>query len=339
MKSFASDNYAGVHPKILKAISEANSEHASAYGADPWTGKLNEKIKDIFGAKAEAFPVFNGTGANIVALKAIVKSYESVLCSSCSHIYVDECGAAESLLGVRLIDVATTDGKLSPEKLKPFTLNYGNEHQTQSKILSLTQSTEHGTLYKISELEELKNFAKEKGMKVFVDGARLANAIASLGVSPRKMIEAAGADILTLGGTKNGLLMGELVVVLNPDLVAEMKYYRKQLMQLSSKMRFLSAQFLAYLENDFWLENANLANTMAKKLCEELSAIPQIKISQNVEANAVFAKIPRKIVAPLQEEFPFYVWDEGTCEVRWMCSFDTTEKDVEAFVKKIKEFL
>jgi threonine aldolase len=215
--------------------------------------------------------------------------------------------------------------------------NYGNEHQVQAKVLSLTQSTERGTVYQLKELESLKVFAKGKGMKVFMDGARFANATASLGVSPRKIVEAAGLDILSLGGTKNGMMLGELVLVFNPEIAAEMKFYRKQVMQLSSKMRYISAQFLAYFENDLWLENATHANAMAKKLAEKLSGMENVVLSENVEANSVFVKIPKNCISPLQEEYPFYVWDEEINEVRWMCSFDTTEDEINRFVKRVKE--
>lgn len=339
MKAFASDNYASIHPKILKSIEAANAGHAKAYGADPWTEKLNDKIKDLFGSHVEVFPVFNGSGANVLSLKTLTKPYEAVLCTHVAHINVDECGAPEAFMGVKLIDLPCLDGKLSAEKINPFTLNYGNEHQVQAKVLSLTQSTERGTVYQIKELESLKAFAKGKGMKIFMDGARFANATASLGVSPRKIVEAAGLDILSLGGTKNGLMLGELVLVFNPEIAAEMKFYRKQAMQLASKMRFISAQFLAYFENDLWLENATHANAMAKTLAEKLSDIENIVLCENVEANSVFVKIPRNAIEPLQKDYPFYVWDEEINEVRWMCSFDTTEDEINRFVKRVKEVI
>jgi threonine aldolase len=339
VKSFASDNYASVHPKILKAIEEANNGHAVAYGADPWTEKLNEKIKDVFGRDAEAFPVFNGSGANIVGLMSLLGPFEGVLCTEVSHINVDECGAAEKTLGTKLIDIATSDGKLTPEKLRPLTLNYGNEHQVQAKVLSLTQATERGTVYSMKELEALKAFTKEKKIKTFMDGARFANAVSSLGVSPRKMVEAGGVDVLSFGGTKNGLMLGEAVVVLNPEYAQAMKFCRKQTLQLSSKMRFISAQLIAYLDGDLWLANAEHANRMAKLLEQKLSKFNEIQICESVDANILFVRVPRKIIEPLQKEFPFYVWEEETCELRWMCAFDTTEDDISRFVKKIEQAL
>jgi threonine aldolase len=337
VKSFASDNYASVHPKILKALVEANDGHAPAYGADAWTEKLNVKIKEIFGTRAEAFPVFNGTGANVISLSALLKRYEAVLCTSSSHTHVDECGAAEMLLGTKLIDIPTQDAKLTPELIEPFTLNYGNEHQVQAKVLSLTQSTERGTLYSLQELKALRDFAKSKNIKIAMDGARFSNAVAALKVEPRAIVEAAGLDVLSLGGTKNGLMLGELVVTFSEEVASEMKYLRKQLMQLSSKMRYLSAQFCSYFEDNLWIKNATHANAMAALLVKNLEGMKELQISSKCEVNAVFARLPMPAIEALQKDFPFYVWDESVSEVRWMCSFDTTEEDVMSFIKKIRE--
>lgn len=336
MKSFASDNYASVHPKILECLARVNEGHAPAYGADEWTEKLNKKIKDIFGKNAEAFPVFNGTGANIVSLSALVKKYEAVLCTDSSHTHVDECGAAEMLLGTKLIDIPSENAKLRPEMLEPYTWNYGNEHQVQAKVLSLTQSTERGTLYSLKELKELGAFAKKKKMKVAMDGARFSNAVAALRVKPREIVEAANLDMLSLGGTKNGLMVGELVVCFNPEIADEMKFHRKQLMQLSSKMRYISAQFCTFFEDNLWISNAEHANEMAKMLAKKLAGFSEVKITAKPEVNAVFAILPKKVIPQLQKEYPFYTWNEAKSEVRWMCSFDTTEKDIDLFVKKIK---
>ncbi|MEZ4813855.1 MAG: low specificity L-threonine aldolase [Bdellovibrionota bacterium] len=344
MRFFASDNYATIHPKILQALEAANVGHASAYGADPWSEKLQQKIKKLFGPRAEAFPVFNGTGANVVSLLALTKSYEAILCSDVSHIHVDECGAPEKIIGVKLIDISSQNGKLNPERILSHTLNYGNEHQVQGKVLSLTQSTEKGTLYSLDELRALKEFCLQKKIKVHMDGARFANAVAAMNVSPQEIVEAGGVDMLSLGGTKNGLMLGELVVSFNEEASSQMKFYRKQAMQLSSKMRYISAQFCEYLENDLWIENAKHANAMAGLLASELSSVSSVELSEKPEVNAVFARIPKAMIEPLQRDFPFYVWDElihegSDCsEVRWMCSFDTQEEDVLSFVKKLKSF-
>jgi len=341
VKSFASDNYAAIHPKILKAISDANDGHAVSYGADLWTEKLNEKIKDLFGSHAEAFPVFNGTGANVVSLASILKSYEAVLCSNYSHTHMDECGAAERLIGTKLIDIQTHNAKLTPEMLEPYTLNYGNEHQVQARVLSLTQSTERGTVYSINELKALGDFAKSKKIRVCMDGARFANAVAALNVKPREVVEAAGVELLSFGGTKNGLMLGEIVVSFNPEVSSHMKFYRKQIMQLASKMRYISAQFCAYLEGDLWIENAKHANAMRQYLVSKLESVPSVQMTVTPEVNAIFAKVPKQVIEPLQKDFPFYVWDElpneKDSEVRWMTSFDTTQEDVDLFVKRIKE--
>lgn len=343
MKSFASDNYASIHPKILKAISEANDGHSVSYGADLWTEKLNEKIKDLFGHHAEAFPVFNGTGANVVSLASLLKSYEAVLCSNYSHTHMDECGAAERLIGTKLIDVPTFDAKLTPEILEAHTLNYGNEHQVQARVLSLTQSTERGTVYNLNELKALGVFAKSKQIRVCMDGARFANAVAALGVKPREIVEAAGVELLSFGGTKNGLMLGEIVVSFNPEISSHMKFYRKQLMQLASKMRYISAQFCAYFEDDLWIQNAKHANVMNKHLVSALESVARVQITVKPEVNAVFAKIPKTIIEPFQKDFPFYVWEEFPSEefseVRWMTSFDTTEEDVQLFVNRIRQLL
>lgn len=339
MKSFASDNYASAHQDILKAIEEANTGHAQAYGSDPWTEKLNEKVRSVFGNEASAFPVFNGTGANVVGLKSLLKSYEAVLCTDVSHINVDECGAGEKFLGSKLIDIKSSNGKIAPQNIEPYTKNYGNEHQVQAKVLSLTQSTERGTTYKLAELTALGDFAQKKGIRVTMDGARFSNAVVSLKAKPSDILKAAKVEVLSFGGTKNGLVIGELLVVLNPEIASEMKYLRKQAMQLSSKMRFISAQFLAYLNNDLWLKNATHSNEMAKYLEQKLQNYSEIKITESVEANVVFVKTPREIVAPLKKEYPFYTWNEEICEHRWMCSFDTTKEDVDDFVKRLETLL
>ena len=339
MKSFASDNYASVHPRILKAIENANKGHAKAYGYDPYSEELQDIIQDIFGKGASAFPVFNGSGANVIGLKSLCKSYEAILCSDVSHINVDECGAAEQLVGSKLIDVPTQYGKLTPEALSPFTKNYGNEHQVQAKVLSLTQTTERGTVYSRQELKALGAFAKQNSIKVAMDGARFSNAVAALGAKPVEICKAAQVDVLSLGGTKNGLMLGELVVVFNPQVADDMKFYRKQYLQLSSKMRFISAQFVEYFKNNLWIHNALHSNEMAQLLKGELKKFSELEITQEVAANVVFVKVPRSLIEPLQQKFPFYVWDESLNECRWMCSFDTSPSDVKNFSREISKLL
>ena len=332
MKSFASDNYASVHPAIMAAIVAANEGHSVSYGGDSWTARLTEQIKSIFGPDAECFPVFNGTGANVVGLRSLTKSYEGILCTDISHINSDECGAVERALGVKLVDVKARAGKLSVEDLIPLTQNYGYEHQVQARVLSLTQTTERGTLYSLAELQALGKFAEEKGIRVQMDGARFANAVVAMKLSPAEIVQAAGVEVLSLGGTKNGLLMGELVVVLNPELADEMKFHRKQSMQLSSKMRFISAQFNAYLENDLWLKNAAHANAMGLLLAEKLRPLEKIKITEKVEANVVFAIAQLEVAERMRKVYPFYTWDENISEHRWMCSFDTRPEEINEFV-------
>ena len=339
MKSFASDNYASVHPRILKSIEKANKGHAKAYGYDPYSEELQEIIQDLFGKGASAFPVFNGSGANVIALKSLCKSYEAVLCSDVSHINVDECGAAEQLVGSKLIDVPTQQGKLTPEALSPFIRNYGNEHQVQAKVLNLTQTTERGTVYSLQELKALGAFAKKNAIKVSMDGARFSNAVATLKVKPVEIIKSAKVQVLSLGGTKNGLMLGELVVVFNPQVADEMKFYRKQYLQLSSKMRFISAQFVEYFKNNLWIQNALHSNEMAQLLKRELQKFSEIQITEEVAANVVFVKVPRFLIEPLQKKFPFYVWDEHLNECRWMCSFDTSPSDVKSFAREISKLL
>lgn len=339
MKSFASDNYASVHPRVLKAIEKANKGHAKAYGYDPYSEELQDVIQDIFGKGVSAFPVFNGSGANVIALKGLCKSYEAVLCSDVSHINVDECGAPEQLVGAKLIDVPSQNGKLSPQSLSPFTKNYGNEHQVQARVLSLTQTTERGTVYSLQELKALGVFAQKNSIKVAMDGARFSNAIAALKTKAIEITKTAQVEVLSMGGTKNGLMLGELVVVFNSQIADEMKFYRKQYLQLSSKMRFISAQFVEYFKNNLWIQNALHSNQMAQLLKSELQKFSELEITEEVAANVVFVKIPRWLITPLQVKFPFYVWDESLNECRWMCSFDTTPSDIKSFVREISRLL
>jgi threonine aldolase len=337
MKSFASDNYSGIHPDILQAITEANQAHVSSYGNDLYTARAEQLFRSIFGKETEVLFVFNGTGANITALQCATQSFHSILCAKTAHINVDECGALMKATGCQLHTIDTPDGKLTPEMLTPFLCDIGNIHHTQPRVISITQCTEIGTVYSREELTALCNFAHQNGLYVHLDGARIANALVSLGCDAKAATVDCGIDIMSFGGTKNGLMIGEAVLIFNKNLATNAQFVRKQLGQLFSKMRFISAQFVALLENDLWLRMARHSNSMAQLLAREVSTIPQVKITQKVDANGVFALIPPAIVEPLEKEFPFYLWDEQTCEARWMCSFDTTEEEIRIFAKRIKE--
>jgi threonine aldolase len=338
-KNFASDNNAGAHPEILKAINEVNIGYTLAYGDDDYTRAAVGKFQEHFGAEIEVFFVANGTAANALGLKAATQSYHGIICPATAHINMDECGAPERFTGCKLLTVPTVDGKLRVDQLQPFLQAVGNQHHNQPRVISISQSTEFGTVYTVAELRELADFAHQKGMLLQMDGARIANAAASLGLSLNEITGKAGVDLLSFGGTKNGMLFGEAIVFFNRELARDFKYLRKQGMQLFSKMRFLAAQFQALLSNDLWLKNAENANRMAQVLAGELEKIPQIRITQKVEANAVFAIIPPQYIPILQARYYFYVWNEATAEVRLMTAFDTTEADIMDFVKLIKDTL
>ncbi|MGA4843482.1 threonine aldolase family protein [Streptomyces sp. G45] len=337
VRGFASDNYAGAHPEILAALALANGGHQVAYGEDEYTEHLQRVIRGHFGASAEAFPVFNGTGANVVALQAVTDRWGAVICAESAHIHVDECGAPERVGGLKLLTVPTPDGKLTPELIDRQAFGWDDEHRAMPQVVSLAQNTELGTVYTVDEIRAIVEHAHGHGMRVHVDGARLANAAASLDVPMRTFTNALGVDILSLGGTKNGALFGEAVVVLNHDAVRHMKHLRKLSMQLASKMRFVSVQFEALLTKDLWLRNARHANEMAQRLAEGVRAVGGVEILYPVQANAVFARLPHDVSERLQKRFRFYFWDEAAGDVRWMCSFDTTEDDVDAFVAALKE--
>lgn len=338
-RGFASDNYAGIHPEILAAIEHANGGHQVAYGGDTYTARLQEVIREHFGERAEAFPVFNGTGANVVALQSVTDRWDGVVCTTSAHINVDECAAPERMGGLKLLQVETPDGKLTPDQLDPFAFQLGDEHAAQPRVVSITQSTELGTCYSVGEIAAITSRAHDLGMVVHVDGSRLSNAAAALGVGFTEMVTDTGVDLLSFGGTKNGLMVGEAVVVLNPDAVRGMKYLRKQTMQLASKMRFVSAQLIALLSDDLYLRNASHANAMARRLAGGVRDLPGVTIARPVQANAVFPVLPIEVARRLMERFRFYFWDEGTGEVRWMCAFDTTPDDVDAFVAAVREEL
>ncbi len=338
-RGFASDNNSGVHPDILKAIGNANNGHCVGYGDDSYTIEAKETFKSIFGEQSEAFFVFLGTGANVLGLKAITQSYNSIICANTAHINVDECSAPEKFTGCKLIPVNTNTGKLTVDSIKEQLHGFGFEHHAQPKVISITQATEMGTVYSIQEIKEMSDFAHSFGLLVHMDGARIANAAVSLNAGFAEIVKNTGIDVLSFGGTKNGMMYGEAIVFLKPGLAENFKYIRKQGMQLASKMRYISAQFNAYFHNDLWKMNASHANNMAKLLVESVKDIPQIKVTQDVQANGVFAIIPKDIILSLQNEFFFYVWNEFTGEVRWMTSWDTTTEDIENFVKAIKKHI
>ncbi|GAA0950310.1 low specificity L-threonine aldolase [Actinocorallia libanotica] len=334
-RGFASDNYAGIHPEAMAAMAAANGGHQTAYGDDVYTARLQEVFQRHFGSDAQAFPVFNGTGANVVGLSAMTRRWSAVIAAESAHINVDECGAPEKVAGIKLLTVPTPDGKLTPELVDRQAWGWGDEHRAQPHVVSLTQSTELGTVYEPGEIRALADHAHERGMLVHLDGSRLANAAASLGVAMREFTTDAGVDVLSFGGTKNGLMLGEAVVVLNPGLAPSLKYLRKSAMQLASKMRFVSAQLLALLEDDLWLRNARHANAMAARLADGVRGLPGLEITRPVQANAVFAVLPADVTERLQKRFRFYTWDQHTGEVRWMTAFDTTEEDVDVFAAAI----
>ncbi|MGF1431797.1 threonine aldolase family protein [Kitasatospora sp. LaBMicrA B282] len=336
-RGFASDNYAGVHPEVLAAIALANGGHQVAYGEDQYTEHLQSIFKQHFGEQTEAYPVFNGTGANVVALQALLPRWGAVIAAESAHINVDECGAPEKVAGIKLHIVPTPDGKLTPELIDRQAYGWDDEHRAAPLAVSITQSTELGTLYTAEEVRAICEHAHERGMLVHMDGSRLANAAASLGVPFKEFTTDAGVDVLSFGGTKNGLLAGEVVVVLNPAKVRNIKYLRKMSMQLASKMRFVSVQFEALLAGDLWLRNAGHANAMAQRLATAVEAVEGVQLVRPVQANAVFAILPREVSERLQKRYRFYFWDEHTGEVRWMTAFDTTEADIDAFAAAIAE--
>ena len=336
-RSFASDNNAGVHPEVLKAIGEANRGHAVGYGDDPYTASVVQKFKQRFGPDIEVFFVFNGTAANCLSLKALTSTYHTVICGEAAHIYTDECGAPEKFTGCKLLPVPVTNGKLTVDAVSHAYHGIDDPHHVQPRVISITQATEVGTVYQPAEIKALAAFAHQRGMLLHVDGARIANAAASLGQTLRQATRDLGVDVLSFGGTKNGALGAEAVVFFDKKLGSDFLYLRKQGMQLASKMRFISAQFDALFTGDLWLKSAQHANRMARLLQKELRNIPQVKIVYKVEANGVFAKIPRPAIAKLQKRYFFYVWNEQQSVVRWMCSFDTTEQDVREFTRFVAE--
>lgn len=338
-RGFGSDNHSGISPEILDAIANANVGHALAYGDDEYTERTARLFKKYFGDDTETFFVFNGTGANVLCIDAMVGSFNSVICAETAHVNVDECGAPQHIVGCRLVTIPTPDGKLRPEMIKPLLHVFGFEHHSQPKAITITQSTELGTLYTLDEIKSLADFAHANGLYLHVDGARIANASVALGATFKEMTTDCGVDVLSFGGTKNGMMLGEACVFINPKLAEDFKYRRKQDLQLCSKMRFVAAQFEAYLEKEVWRRNAEHSNAMAKKLYEKVKNLPNLEVVYPVQANGVFAKLPRNVWTKLQEKYFFYDWDLDNDVVRWLCSFDTTDDDIDDFVAELKKLL
>lgn len=335
-RTFASDNNSGAHPAVLAAIAAANEGHVHAYGDDPHTRRAVEVLRGHLGEQAEVFFVFNGTGANVVSLSALLKPYQAVICPDTAHIATDECGAPERFTGSKLIGVPTPDGKLRPSDLPPLLEGMGVEHHVQPRVVSISQVTELGTVYSCEEVRALADAAHAAGLLLHMDGARIANAAAALDVPIRELTTDAGVDVLSFGGTKNGLLFGEAVCFLKPGLVGDGKFVRKNAGQLPSKMRFVAAQFTALYEGDLWRQLASHANAMAARLADGAASVPGVEIAYERGANEVFARVPREHIAALQEVADFYVWSEARSEVRWVASFDTTERDVDGFLEALR---
>jgi threonine aldolase len=338
-KTFASDNYAGVHPEIMDALIRANSGHAASYGADDFTAEAISKFKEFFGNHIEVFFVYNGTGANVLGLSAIAQSFNSIICSDLAHINVDESTAPEKFLGSKLITIPTKDGKIYPADIENKIIRVGDQHHPQVKAISISQTTEYGTVYSIEELKTISVLAKKHGLYFHVDGSRIVNAAVSLNLDFRKFTTDAGVDVLSFGGTKNGMMFGEAIIFFNRELASDFSFLRKQGMQLHSKMRFISSQFIALLSNDLWKRNAAHANNMAKRLEAGLKKFRDIKITQPVDANGIFATLPSPIIPILQKSNFFYVWNDKIAEVRLMCSWDTNENDVDSFIDDIEKAL
>ncbi|KAB8160328.1 threonine aldolase [Streptomyces sp. 3MP-14] len=336
LRGFASDNYSGAHPEILAALALANGGHQPPYGADAYTSHLGEVFRRHFGPRAEVYPVFNGTGANVVGLQALTDRWGAVICTANAHIHTDECGAPERVGGLKLLPVSAPGGKLTPELVATESFGFDDEHRATPQVVSLTQSTELGTVYTPEEIAAVAEFAHARGMAVHLDGARLANAAAALDLPLAAFTTDVGVDVLSFGGTKNGLLFGETVVVLAPERVRSLLHIRKLSMQLASKTRFLSVQFEALLAGDLWLRGARHANAMARRLADGVATVEGVEICHPVQANAVFARLPREASLRLMKHYPFYFWNEAAGEVRWMCSYDTTEEDVEGFLAALR---
>jgi threonine aldolase len=336
---FGSDNHSGVHPNIIEALSEANKGYAISYGEDKLTESCVKKIKNVFGSDVDVFFVYNGTAANIIGLKTVTNSFNSVICAETSHLNVHECCGPESFTGCKLVTIPADNGKLRPELIKRSLIGIGDVHMAQPKVVSITQSTELGTTYTIDEMKKLCSFAHKNNLIVHVDGARLCNAAVFLNKDLKTITRDVGVDILSFGGTKNGMMFGEAVVFFNKNLTRDFEFYRKQGMQLTSKMRFISAQFNAFFDNNLWVKNAEYANKMALYLKNELLKIDQVKIIQKVEANMVYVYIPKKYLQRLREKFYFHVFDDNSCEARLMCSFNTKKESIDGLVNSLRDII
>jgi threonine aldolase len=337
-QSFASDNAAGAHPQVIEALREANIGAALPYGQDPWTTRSVERFRALFGADVEVFFTYGGTGANVVSLQCLLAPHEAVICPTSAHMNVDECGAPERFTGAKLIDVPSSDGKLSPGTVRALLQPAHDEHNVTPRVLAISQPTELGTVYSVDEIGELAQLAHEYGLFLYVDGARIANAVAALGCSVRDLTYRTGVDVLTFGGTKNGLLYGEALVFLRPELAGRARFARKQAGQLASKMRFIAAQFDVLLQDDLWLAGAANANDMAARLASRVAGVPQVEIVRPVEVNSVFARLPAPLLTQLQNWSFFWDWDLNDGLVRWMTSFATSDEDVMRFAEGARSF-
>lgn len=337
--TFASDNYSGVHPEIMEALQRVNNGHAPSYGSDQYTEHAVEKFKHFFGRNIEVFFAYNGTAANVLGLSALTHSFEGIICSHLAHIHVDESTATETFIGCRQITVETTDGKITPDDIERRIQRLGDQHHPQAKVISISQSTEYGTVYTPDEISSIAALARKYNLFLHMDGSRICNAAVSLNKDFKSFTADVGVDVLSFGGTKNGMMFGEAVIFFQPGLAKNFQYIRKQGMQLHSKMRFIAAQFDALLTDDLWKRNASHANLMATLLAKELATIPQIQITKPVHANGVFAIMPARIIPGLQGHQYFYIWNEQMSEARLMCSFNTRVEDVEKFVRRIRELL
>jgi threonine aldolase len=337
VKAFASDNYASAHPDVLAALGQVNDGHAVSYGADPWTARALQTLRGHFGERSQSLLVFNGSGANVVCIRAVCRAWEAVICADTAHVNVDEGGAPERIAGVKLLTVATPDGKLTPDDVRAHVARVGDEHAVQARLVTITQSSEYGTRYTPEETRALADCAHELGLVLHMDGSRLSNAAAGLACGLGDLTTEVGVDVLSLGGTKNGMVLGEAVVFLDPALADGAKHLRKQTLQLASKGRFLAAQFEAMFEGDLWRRNACQANAMAARLAERVGAIPGVTITQRVQANGVFAVMPLEAADAVRAQWPFYTWDEIKREERLMCSWDTTAEEVDAFAEALAQ--
>lgn len=338
-RGFASDNNAGVHPEILKEIVAANTGHAIGYGSEEWTEKALDIFREKLGSSTEAFFVFTGTAANVLGLTSVIRSWNSVIAAATAHLEQDECGAPEKYTGGKVLTVDTPDGKITTSLIEHHMHGIDFEHHSQPKVISITQSTEMGTVYSVAEIKKIADYAHSKGMLLHMDGARLANAAVCLKLPFKAFTTDAGVDVLSFGGTKNGMMFGEAICFLKPGLSADFKYIRKQGMQLASKMRFISAQYIGYFKNDLWRTCAEHSNLMAKRLAEKLLKIPEVKITQKVQSNGVFVIIPHEVAESVRKHFFFYPWNEKTSEYRLMTSWDTTDEDIDGFIMLLKKEL